>query len=117
MEHTVSITEQTVPGFRISITSKTSKQELGHAFLVIGKNDLHDEPFALLEDVQVAETSRGQGIGNMLLTCVEEKAREAGCYKLIATSRFAREHVHEWYKRRGYEQHGLEFRKNLIPRP
>ena len=40
-------------------------------------------------------------------------AREAGCYKLIATSRTSRPKVHELYQRLGFESHGVEFRMNF----
>ena len=40
-------------------------------------------------------------------------AQDAGCYKLIATSRTSRPNVHELYERLGFEKHGVEFRMNL----
>jgi len=38
---------------------------------------------------------------------------EAGCYKLVATSRASRPRVHELYERLGFENYGVEFRMNL----
>jgi len=41
-------------------------------------NDLHPEPYGLLEDVFVEEEFRGQGIGKSLVRAVIEKAKEVG---------------------------------------
>ena len=76
-------------------------------------NDLHKAPFGLLEDVYVNETRRGTGIGSHLVREAVAAAREAGCYKLIATSRRSRPKVHELYEKLGFERHGFEFRMNL----
>jgi GNAT superfamily N-acetyltransferase len=69
-------------------------------------NDLHKEPFGLLEDV----SQRGGGLGSALVKEVIAAARELGCYKLVATSRTSRSKVHELYERLGFEKHGVEFR-------
>jgi GNAT superfamily N-acetyltransferase len=58
-------------------------------------NDLHEAPFGLMEDVFVAESERGSGLGTALVREVIAAARDAGCYKLIATSRASRPKVHE----------------------
>ena len=76
-------------------------------------NDLHAAPFGLLEDVFVDESQRGSGLGTKLVQEVIAAAREAGCYKLIATSRTSRPKAHELYRRLGFENHGVEFRMNF----
>ena len=75
--------------------------------------DLHAAPFGLLEDLYIHESKRGSGLGTSLIQEVIAAAREAGCYKLIATSRTSRPKVHELYQRLGFESHGVEFRKNF----
>lgn len=87
--------------------------ELARGYLYVMSNDLHDEPFGLLEDVYVDESQRGSGLGTALVREVIAAAREAGCYKLIATSRAARPRVHELYERLGFANYGVEFRMNL----
>jgi GNAT superfamily N-acetyltransferase len=76
-------------------------------------NDLHAAPFGLLEDVFVDESARGGGVGTALVRDVIAAAKEAGCYKLIATSRASRPKVHALYERLGFENYGVEFRMNL----
>jgi GNAT superfamily N-acetyltransferase len=103
--------ERAARGIRFSIAGANG--EVARAYLYVMKNDLHDAPFGLLEDVFVAESERGGGLGTALVNEVIAAAREAGCYKLVATSRASRPKVHELYERLGFENYGLEFRMNL----
>ena len=98
-------------GIRFSIASEG--REIARAYLYVMTNDLHDAPFGLLEDVYVDESQRGGGLATALVNEVLAAARDAGCYKLIATSRGSRPRVHELYERLGFERYGLEFRRNL----
>ncbi|PIR78582.1 MAG: GNAT family N-acetyltransferase [Candidatus Magasanikbacteria bacterium CG10_big_fil_rev_8_21_14_0_10_36_16] len=89
---------------------KKDGKEVGRAYVYIIKNDLHEDPYGLLEDLFVDENERGNGIGTELLKQVIAGAKEMGCYKLVGTSRKSRENIHEWYKKNGFEDYGLEFR-------
>jgi GNAT superfamily N-acetyltransferase len=104
-------TERAAQGVRFSITD--NGKEVARAYLYIMTNDLHEAPFGLLEDVYVEATQRGNGFGTALVREVVAAANEAGCYKLIATSRTSRPKVHELYERLGFERHGVEFRLNF----
>lgn len=88
-------------------------REIARAYLYLMRNDLHQEPFGLMEDVHVAEDYRGKGLGTKLVRQVIQAAKQEGCYKLIATSRKSRPQVHQLYKRLGFQEHGLEFRINF----
>jgi len=88
-------------------------KRVGRTFLFIIYNDLHQKPYGLLEDVFVEEEYRGRGIGKELVKQVIKKAKEIGCYKLIATSRFERENVHRLYENLGFKKWGYEFRLDL----
>ena len=103
--------ERPARGLRFSIDGPDG--EVARAYLYVMTNDLHAAPFCLLEDVFVAESERGSGLGTALVKEVIAAAREAGCYKLIATSRASRPKVHELYERLGFENYGVEFRMNL----
>jgi len=87
--------------------------EIGRAFLYLMYNDLHKEPFGLLEDVFVDKSYRSQGTGTELVNQIIKEAKKQKCYKLIATSRYSRPKVHALYKRLGFEDRGKEFRLNL----
>lgn len=101
----------TATGIRLSVS--VNDLEIARAYLYVLRNNLHDEPFGLLEDVYVDENYRGQGVGSELVKKVIEMAKEKNCYKIIATSRTSRAKVHEFYKRLGFEEYGVEFRINL----
>jgi GNAT superfamily N-acetyltransferase len=96
-------------GFKF-VTINKNKQEIGRAYLYVMQNDLHKQPFGFMEDVYVNEKSRGEGAGKLLVEQVIKKSREIKCYKLIATSRYQREKVHQLYKKLGFYQQGVEFR-------
>lgn len=88
-------------------------EEVGRASVVLVYNDLHEEPYGLMEDVFVDESLRGQGIGTKLTNAIIEEAKNQKCYKLVATSRYAREKVHDLYKKLGFKEHGVEFRMDF----
>jgi GNAT superfamily N-acetyltransferase len=102
---------QAAHGIRFSISGRG--KEIARAYLYVMRNDLHAAPFGLLEDVHVDESQRGVGLGTSLVQEAIAAAREAGCYKLVATSRTSRPKVHELYLRLGFENHGVEFRMNF----
>ncbi len=104
--------EQSTLGIRISVTNKDTK-EIGHAYIFFITNDLHEKPYALVEDLCVLPEARGQGVGNTLLSEMIAIAREHDCYKILATSRTERDEVHAWYMRKGFEKFGYEFRMDL----
>ncbi len=67
-------------------------------------------PFAVVEYVVVDEEARRKGIGRLLMDYVKERAKEAGCYKIMLTSDKRREQAHEFYKALGFEAsaHGFK---------
>lgn len=109
----MEIKTNTVEAQGIKFTITENDREIARAYLYIMHNDLHQEPFGLLEDVYVAENNRGKSLGTKLVKQVIEEAKDRGCYKLIATSRKSRFKVHQLYNRLGFQEHGLEFRMNF----
>ena len=98
-------------GIRFSVVG--DGKEAGRAYLYILQNDLHKRPFALLEDLFIKESWRGRGLGTKLIKDIIQEAQDRNCYKLIATSRYARSKVHQLYKKLGFEDWGKEFRIDL----
>jgi GNAT superfamily N-acetyltransferase len=87
--------------------------EVARASLYLISNDLHAEPYGLLEDVFVEETLRGKGLATELVNAVIVRAKEEGCYKLVGQSRYGREHVHALYLKLGFKDHGKNFRMDF----
>ena len=88
-------------------------EQVARASLVLISNEMSARPYGLLEDVFVREADRGGGHGTRLVERIVDLAREKGCYKLIATSRYSRPKVHALYMRLGFRDHGKEFRMDL----
>lgn len=98
----------------IKLTVEKEDKEIGRVFLYFIKNDLHDRPYVLLEDLFVAEEKRKQGVGAELIKKAIELSKEKGCYKILATSRSERKELHQWYEKKfGFRQHGYELRLDL----
>ena len=95
-------------GFRISL--RLGEREIGRCYIYLIRNDLHQKPYALLEDVWIEERYRGRGYGKELVKEALKLAKELGCYKIIATSRFGRVNVHRFYEKLGFKRWGYEFR-------
>ncbi len=47
----------------INFSLVEEEREIARAYLDLIHNDLHEEPFGLLEDVYVAANHRGRGLG------------------------------------------------------
>jgi GNAT superfamily N-acetyltransferase len=96
------------------LTIVENAKEIARISIVYIKNDLHDEPYALIEDLYVDEDYRGKGYARQLFEAAIEEAKKSGSYKIIATSRYSREKVHDFYLRLGFKDYGKEFRLDLI---
>jgi GNAT superfamily N-acetyltransferase len=114
-ERTLSIKERVVPASGLRFTVEVEGREVGRAYLYILKNDLHEQPFGLLEDVFIDHESRKLGLGNRLIRAILMEAHNQNCYKVIATSRNdgSRDVVHAWYERCGFKSYGTEFRMDF----
>ncbi len=98
----------------IKCIAEENGRVVGRAYLYLIYNDLHAQPYGLLEDLFVEETYRSKGIGGGLLQSVIDEAKACGCYKLIGTSRSERTDVHVWYERAGFKKYGIEFRLDFV---
>ena len=109
------INKKSVKASGVKFFIEKDGKEVARAFLYVMKNDLKKEPFGLLEDLFVDEQLRGQGVGTELLNMVITEAKNLGCYKLVATSRYERESVHKMYEKNGFKNFGIEFKMYLNP--
>ena len=74
------------------------------------KNSLWQEgPLANIDELVVAETARGQGIGSALLDAVIDVARKIGCTRIELDSAFQRTEAHEFYEHKGFEKRAFLF--------
>ena len=106
-------TQRQDKSYAIKIIAEDSGQEIGRAYLYVIFNDLHEEPYGLMEDVYVEEEHRGKGIGKELVLALIKEAKKQGCYKLIGQSRHGKDGLHDFYGRVGFKDHGKNFRMDF----
>lgn len=68
---------------------------------------------ALIEAVRVASDTRGAGIGSALMRHAIEEAKQAGCKLVQLTSDVRRKRAHLFYRRLGFEQSHIGFKREL----
>ena len=66
-------------------------------------------PSGVVEDVAVASSRQGQGIGKEMMRFAMEHCRKAGCYKLALSSNVKRDGAHRFYDALGFERLGYSF--------
>ncbi len=98
-------------GIKVSLFD--CSKEIARAFVFLIKNDLHEKPYGLLEDVFVLEEYRGKGLGKKIVKHAIEAAKAEGCYKLIATARFSKDWLVPFYEGLGFKKWGVEFRMDF----
>ena len=70
-------------------------------------------PYAIVENVVVDASARGQHIGERLMQRAIDVARGAGCYKLALMSRRHRTEAHRFYERLGFVDAHKGYRLDL----
>jgi GNAT superfamily N-acetyltransferase len=84
---------------------------LGTLALIIVPNLTHGgRPYAIVENVVVDSSERGNGHGEALMRFAMAEAELAGCYKLALTSNKQRADAHRFYRRLGFETRHEGFR-------
>lgn len=88
---------------------------IGTLVLIVVQNLAHrGQPWAIVENVAVHESARGQGLGTLLMEEAVRRARGARCYKLVLSAHQSRTDSHRLYRRLGLEQTHLGFEMLLI---
>lgn len=93
--------------------------------LVVGTYQIHflkglafrGRPRVELESVHVCASRQGAGIGRFMMAHAEDLARAAGACLIQLTSNREREGSHAFYRRLGFDQSHLGYKKMLIEQP
>jgi ribosomal protein S18 acetylase RimI-like enzyme len=80
-----------------------------YALLIMDSLAHPRRPAAVVEDLVVDVSCRGQGIGRRLIEDALARAAARGCYKLALSSNLRRDAAHRFYERLGFERHGYSF--------
>jgi GNAT superfamily N-acetyltransferase len=90
---------------------------VGTVDVLIAPNLTHQaQPWALVENVVVADDARRRGAGRALMLRAIEIAREAGCYKVNLISGNERTGAHDFYRSLGFDAIGQGFKTYLFAR-
>lgn len=73
----------------------------------------HGGKIAELQEIVVAESRRGQGLGNLLFSEAEKTARAAGCLQLEVCCNRKRTDSHRFYERQGMAASHFKFTEAL----
>lgn len=91
------------PARRLTVAT-VGGEVVGSVDLVVVPNiTYHGRPWAVVENVIVAEEHRRTGVGARLMTAVLDEARAAGCYKVLLHSGKQRTWAHSFYRSLGFE--------------
>ena len=101
------------PDYTLYVAERAGDIVGSFALLVMHNLGHLGAPSAIVEDVVVAPTSQGQGIGKAMMQFAIDRCREKGCYKLVLSSNAKREDAHAFYESLGFERHGFSFRVDV----
>jgi GNAT superfamily N-acetyltransferase len=71
------------------------------------------QPYAIVENVVVDASARGQRVGERLMQAAIDIARAVGCYKVALTSARRRTDAHRFYERLGFVDAHKGYRLDL----
>jgi ribosomal protein S18 acetylase RimI-like enzyme len=98
------------PG-RHLLVGERDGEVLGTVDVVIVANLTHEaKPWAVIENVAVAERAQRIGVGRRLMERAFELAREAGCYKAMLMSGKQRAGAHAFYRELGMSDNSEGFK-------
>jgi GNAT superfamily N-acetyltransferase len=103
------------PDYTLYVAETAGKVVGSFALLVMDNLGHVGSPSAIVEDVVVAPSAQGRGVGRAMMNFAREKCIEKHCYKLILSSNARRERAHAFYESLGFERHGYSFRLDLAP--
>jgi GNAT superfamily N-acetyltransferase len=98
-----------VPWFRLLVATVEGEIAGTYSLLIMQKLGKRGTPAGIVEDVAVAPSRQGQGIGRAMMEHALGECRRAGCYKLALSSNLRREPAHRFYESLGFERHGYSF--------
>ncbi len=95
------------------IVAERGSEVLGYLTLWLRPCLSHTGLCALIDDLVVAETARGQGMGRALLGEALKRARRAGCVEIEVSTGFDNEPARSLYRSQGFEERGLLLERDI----
>ncbi|MEA3363875.1 MAG: GNAT family N-acetyltransferase [Thermodesulfobacteriota bacterium] len=101
------------PDYRIYLAEDRYRSIGTFALLIMDNLGHMGAPSAIIEDVVVSDSCRGQGVGQEMMAFATDLARAKGCYKFFFSSNINRTYAHRFYENLGFEKHGYSFYLNV----
>jgi GNAT superfamily N-acetyltransferase len=90
------------PAVRFLI-AKEDRQAIGFINFSLRRTTLHPGPSGLIDELVVAESHRGQGVGRLLVEACITECRKLGCSELEVSTKKSNNAARSFYKRCGFE--------------
>lgn len=80
-----------------------------YALLIMDNIAHNGTPLSIVEQVCVATSAQGTGLGTLMMHHAMDVSRARGCYKLALSSNVKFERAHAFYDKLGFQRHGYSF--------
>ena len=101
--------QYTVPGARLYVAETAGRIAGSYCLFCLDNIAANGRPSAIIESVVVAKTERGTGLGQAMMECAFEQAKQYGCYKICLFTSSSADYVHEFYQKLGFAKHGISY--------
>lgn len=86
------------------LLARLEKDIVGLVNFTIRKTILHNAPSGLIDELVVAKTNRGRGIGRQLIAAAIKKCRELDCCEIEVSTEKTNEKARAFYKKCGFDE-------------
>lgn len=104
------------PFYKLYVAEKAETIIATYTLLVQDNIARNATPSAIIESVVVAECARGMGVGEALMRHAFESASAQGAYKICLFTGSPDERVHNFYRKLGFDEHGVSYLLRLPER-
>jgi len=95
------------------LVAEMDRVVVGFINITTRKALLHRGPSGVIDELVVAKTCRGRGIGKRLLSATIEKCRQLGCSEVEVSTEKENARAIEFYMKCGFNERGLLFERDL----
>jgi len=103
----------TYPSYRVHIAEVDGIICGTFALLIMDNLANGGMPSGIVEDVAVARSFQGQGVGKAMMRFAMEECKRSACYKMTLSCNEMREQAHKFYESLGFTRHGFSDRVGL----
>jgi len=95
------------------LVAEVNGDVIGFINFTIRRTILHSAPSGLIDELVIAKTHRGKGIGRLLLQAAIKKCKGLGCCEVEVSTEFSNTNARKFYKEVGFEEKGVILEKDL----